>query len=432
MKQVERFSIVEYGDPENLIEKITNKCSISKHKIREYLTISGDHLAKELNFKVSPLIISFQSVKAVKFSGLIQVAPGIELEIIPKFLSEHSTTWREDFFYIATLSKHGYLLNSDRISASISNSDNLHNLIALAFSKMYLHNSRKSLRTYTQKVVTEYSYDGEVDFVDLFHPVADGYRQDIITYDKTNKYNSVIYNAAKNILPNLTDPRVIALIERIISDLRPQKPTNIITKNKLPSRSKHWQPLYDLSVDILSGLGLSMKNGNLQVPGYVIDSWRCWESLIGIILFKNKPMFKVKTQKKFKLGTRKSHAITDANVQPDFIVTKVIGDEETFIIDAKYKNNIKARKNRISESDIYESIAFMKATECNKTILIYPGREDRNQSGNLKVFETIDIDGLTILGVELSVLGISQRGALNEISTKFSLSLTNALESMNN
>jgi hypothetical protein len=429
MKQVERFSIVEYGSPENLVEKITRKCLISKYKIREYLTLTGDRLAKELNFNSSPLLISSQSVKAIKFSGLLQIAPGIELEVIPKFLSMHSNTWREDFFYIATLSKHGYLLNSDRLSASISNTDNLHNLIALAFSKMYLNNSRKPLRTYTQKVVTEYSYDGEVDFVDLFHPSSDGYKQDIVTYNKYNKYNSVIYTAARNILPNLTEPRVIRLIERIISDLSPQKTTNVITKNKLPSRTKHWQPLYDLSVDILSGLGLSMKNGNFQVPGYVIDSWRCWESLIGIILSKNKSMFEIKTQKKFKLGTRNSISITDANVQPDFIVKTHGESEKTFLVDAKYKNNAKANRNRISESDIYESIAFMRASKCHQTILVYPGREDSSRSGYLKVFETVDVGDLTIIGVELSILGISQRGALNEISTRFASSLLSVLDS---
>lgn len=423
MMQVNRFSISEYGESKKLVEEIQSKSSYSKAEINDLILKCGDSVSKELGFNKSPILISSGKVRAIKFSGLIQVAPGIELEVIPKFVGAEFDSWREDFLFVATLSKHGYLLSSDNISSSLSKNDNLHNIIALSFSKMYMENRRKQIRTYSTIVEHEFAIDGEIDIEDILIPSIDGFKQKTLQFSKTNPFNAVISQAAKILLPHLTDPRAVQLIERVIHHIGPQKIVPRIRFTKLPSRSKHWQKLYDLSVDISKNLGLSMRHGELRIPGYVIDTWRCWEDLIGVMANKNKDLFKVEYHPKFKLGEKLSESTSDVNVYPDYILQTHDRSLDPFLIDAKYKTNILKGKTRISESDIYESLAFLKSSNTRLIILIFPEQGSNMGSGELKVFEQIMIEDKIILGAQLCINGISRKSHFNQISKVLGQSL---------
>jgi len=51
---------------------------------------------------------------------------------------------------------------------------------------------------------------------------------------------------------------------------------------QLPGRALAWQPLFDLSVDVLKGFGLDYRQGAASAPAYLVDTWRVWEDLLTI------------------------------------------------------------------------------------------------------------------------------------------------------
>jgi len=69
---------------------------------------------------------------------------------------------------------------------------------------------------------------------------------------------------------------------------------------------------------------------------------------------------------------------------------------------------------RISEADIYEALAFARATSCETVVLAYPALPSNSQLqlGEVFLFEEVSVDKTRICGVEVEVRGISQRGEL--------------------
>ena len=53
------------------------------------------------------------------------------------------------------------------------------------------------------------------------------------------------------------------------------------------------------------------------------------------------------------------------------VFKKIHGGENNFFIDAKYKN-LGGKKRFITSTDLYESLAFMRASNTERCILAYP------------------------------------------------------------
>jgi hypothetical protein len=84
------------------------------------------------------------------------------------------------------------------------------------------------------------------------------------------------------------------------------------------------------------------------------------------------------------------------------------------LLDAKYKGHIEKGVLRIAESDIYESLAFARATGCERIVLAYPALlyKEALPPGSCSAFERVDIDGIRIFGVQIETRAISRSGAL--------------------
>ncbi|MEO1247828.1 MAG: restriction endonuclease, partial [Pseudomonadota bacterium] len=355
--------------------------NLARQEVRDLLLICGDRAGKALGFSTNPLTVAGESVRAFDMAGLLRVAPGIEIEISPKFLGLDSdnSRWREDFFFIATLSRHGRLLNAEQLRASPGDRGDLHTLVARAMTGMFWSNYRRPLRSYRPAEFEDFSLDGDVDAVDVLQPTEDGFRQTSMAFDRQNVFNGTILTAARQLLVNLRDPIAIAQLERMIAALAPQRSVGrIMRKSRLPSRSKRWQPLFDLSVDVINGFGLTYKTGSARAPGYILNTWRVWEDLLGVALRVGLGSNRVQSQLPRAIGTRRKYEqgalgpATTANVTPDLIVLSAPQGEASFIVDAKYKGHVERGRNRISEADVYEALAFARATGCDTVILAYP------------------------------------------------------------
>lgn len=414
-----RFSLTEYGAPLDLGHLISGSPELEHSRVAQVLAEAGDRIAKTLNIRTNPITIDSRGVRAVGFAGLIRLSPSLELEVAPKFLgrAENDSGWREDFFFLATLSRHGRLLARERLAASGGAPKDLSTLVARAIIGMYETRKRRPLRTYRRVKEADFFIDGDLDPVELSSPGPDGFEQEIMRFDRQNQWNAVFHAAASELLPIVSDPIAAAGLVRLIEDISPQNLNRKKSRKRIPSRHQNWRPLYDLSIDVLNGLGVNYNAGQAHVPGYVVSTWQIWEDLLTIAARLGFGREAVSPQKGFVLGAREKlwsgPEGVPISVFPDCVVEGQ-GKRPRFLLDAKYKGHIEKGGARISESDTYEALAFSRAADCNLIVLAYPAlsNADKRAIGECSVFEQIRIGEIRIIGVHIEVRGISASGAL--------------------
>jgi hypothetical protein len=295
---------------------------------------------------------------------------------------------------------------------------------------MYWDNRRRPLRSYRRLAIDDVFIDGDVDPVDIRFPGPDGFRQEVVRYDRNNRFNAAVRTAARELLPEVGDSEAASGLVRVIQDLPAHTSTNR-RRGKVPSRSRSWQPLVDLSHDVIDGFGISYKEGFASAPGYVLSTWQAWEDLLTIVVRLVYGADVAASQKPYLLGTRTDlpeGTVSNVRVYPDLIVAP-IGDRPEFILDAKYKTNALKGAVRISESDTYEAMAHAKASSCEHVVLVYPAAasEVSNPLGSAVLFEHLKVGATRIYGVYVEVRGISKRGAVMEFGARLRLDLEEIL-----
>lgn len=90
-------------------------------------------------------------------------------------------------------------------------------------------------------------------------------------------------------------------------------------------------------------------------------------------------------------------------------------------MDAKYKGHVERGSTSISNADIYEALAFARATAISEAVLVYPRPIEGLMSGQDEVghaleFSRVVADGVTIRAIELGVCGISKRNGLKRFA----------------
>lgn len=420
-----RLSLVEYGAPVDLSRAIAEAIGVDRTKANSLLMEAGSRAASSLRLNYNPISVDAKGTRAIDFAGLIRLAPSLELEVAPKFLGLDDTdaAWREDFFFLSTLSRHGRLLASERLSASGGTPRDLSTLVARSITSMYEARKRRPLRSYRRVREADFFIDGDPDPVDLIFPSPDGFEQELIRFDRRNGWNADIVAAAKVLLPEVSDPSAASSLVRLIEDLSPQNaPAN--RRKPIPARHRTWKPLHELSIDVLGGLGLNYKQGQAHAPGYLVDTWRVWEDLLTVAARLSFGRNAVVPQRGYPLGTKtkiSTGAVSKLSVYPDCVIEPE-GARPRMLLDAKYKGHVEKGQLRISEADIYEALAFSKATECNLVALAYPAQPgDSPQSvGTCTVFERIQVDAVQIIGLQIECRGVSKAGGLRLFSSNFS------------
>lgn len=416
-----RLSLVEYGSPVDLSHEIAASVGVDRTKANSLLTDAGARAASSLGLNYNPISVDGKGARAIDFAGLIRLAPSVELEVAPKFLGldEADSAWREDFFFLSTLSRHGRLLATERLSAASGAPRDLSTLVARSITSMYDSRKRRPLRSYRRVKEADFFIDGDPDPLDLIFPSPDGFEQELTRFDRRNGWNADIVAAARELLPEVSDPSVVSALVRLIEDLSPQNtPSN--RRKPIPARHRAWKPLHELSIDVLGGLGISYKQGNAHAPGYLVSTWRVWEDLLTLATRMGFGRSAVMPQKGFQLGTKTNFStgkVSKLSVYPDCVLL-ADGSRPTMLLDAKYKGHVEKSQLRISEADIYESLAFSRATGCNLVVLAYPAQpnEPPRPVGTCVVFERALVDDVHIVGIEIEGRFISRKGALRDFS----------------
>lgn len=412
-----RLSLIEYGTPVDLSRAIADAIGVDRAKSNSLLMEAGMRAASSLGLSYNPISVDAKGARAIDFAGLIRLAPSLELEVAPKFLGldDSDAAWREDFFFLSTLSRHGRLLASERLTASGGTPRDLSTLVARSITGMYEAHKRRPLRSYRRVRESEFFIDGDPDPVDLIFPSPDGFEQELIRFDRKNGWNGDIVAAARELLPEVSDPSVASSLVRLIEDLSPQNmPTN--RRKPIPARHRAWKPLHELSIDVLGGLGLNYKQGQAHAPGYLVNTWRVWEDLMTVAARLSFGRSAVVPQRGYPLGTKTkmgTGAVTKLSVYPDCVI-EPDGTRPRMLLDAKYKGHVEKGQLRISEADIYEALAFSKATGCNLVALAYPAMpgDAPHPVGTCTVFERAVVDAVQIVGIQIESRLISRTGAL--------------------
>lgn len=426
-----RFALTEYGAPVDLCKSISSAAGIDRTRAGQLLLDAGNRVSSALGLQTNPIAIDGRGVRAAGFAGLIRLGPSLELEIAPKFLGEVETNgaWREDFFYLATLSRHGRLLESERLTASGGAPKDLSTLVARAITGMYEVRKRRPLRSYRRLTEPDFFINGDFDPVELMFPGPDGFEQEVVRFDRQNQWNGAILAAAANLLPEVSDPHAAGGLVRLIEDLAPQVSSRSRSRKQIPSRHANWKPLHDLAIDVLNGLGVNYKQGSAHAPGYVVSTWQVWEDLLTIGARLGFGRHAVSPQKGFILGSRGKSSedgkFTPLSVFPDCVIEDR-GSRPRILLDAKYKGHIEKGTTRISEADIYEALAFARAAACELVVLAYPvlATSEPLKVGSCAVFEQIKVGNIKVIGVQIEARGIATNGALQVFAATMADQLT--------
>lgn len=158
----------------------------------------------------------------------------------------------------------------------------MYDIAGRILAREYSAHKRKLIRQYRRERFVDYAVEGEIDFETLFEGNPDGIPQTRVSFDKINPYNSTIQAAMLIVLPYVKDNSTRSIIGRAIQELGIQQ--NHINENRLrvPSRNKEWKGIYDLSFDIVSGMGSTLESGEILSPSFIVDTWRIWEWLITV------------------------------------------------------------------------------------------------------------------------------------------------------
>ncbi len=348
---------------------------------------------------------------------MLNVAPGFELEVVPKFLSPANANWREDFFALATLSQYGHVLPRDAVDASATIDQSLPALLARAVVHMYWQNHRRPLRTYERRELRDFSLQGDVDALDLVLPDPEGFLQRRLLLARDNDLNSVIAGATAALLPRVRDAVTQRDLQRVLHALGPQpRLPRVVRQRRLPSRHARWQALHDLSVQILQGYGGQYTAGGLTAPGFVMDTWRAWEDLVSLGARLGLSGYAVTTQTEARLGDRDGK---DLNVKPDVTAT----GPALLLADAKYIGR-SSKTTRLGSTEIYEALAFMRAAGAHEITLFYPGDPARLPAvGLTERFSVATIGADKVRAVAVGVQGLSSPDGL----TRFSVGIADAM-----
>lgn len=178
-------------------------------------------------------------------------------------------------------------------------------------------------------------------------------------------------------------------------------------------------------------MGAGLRPGERRGPGFVVNTWRIWQDLLSIATMIYFGGAHAIPERKRVLGRRNnllSGEFTDLVVRPDLRIQQ--RDAPHFLVDAKHKGRAGRSGFRISEADVYESLAFSRASDDCRVVLAYPRTSDKALAllGSLSLMETVEIGATHILAVDIEVRGISSKGGLPKFCEQFGRGLAELVD----
>lgn len=418
-----RFSVVEYRRSPGFVGKISAATGLPGAQVAGHLAKTSSRLNRDLRLGRSPFVLEGNSLTVEDVAGLVRCAPEFELEVIPKFLDGSLPTWREDFFFLASLTRFGRIIPSSQVLAGRASRADVPALIASAMIGMFEGIERRPLRAYRSRLVTDYSADGSVDEETLVLPRADGFSQSQYVLDRSNKFSAVIGAAIQRLLPDIRDSQLHRRLSRAGRTL--PKPEGRLRVSRLPrsvpSRHRRWQPLYELARYVLEGYGVSYEPQGLYGPAFVLKTPKAWEDVVLKALKLGSTQALVRAQPTFTLGHKGQGQKVKVNPDGSFHAAGC----DKILVDAKYKGRSGLVTKAVARADLYEALAFAKAAKVQRVVLAYPGADEASnlKPGELVRIDSYNLDSIEVEAVQVVCRGIGSRGGFFAFSKRFATSV---------
>lgn len=411
MTAVERLVLQELRERPGTTKEIAALSGVSEGDVLVQLRMLNDRVRDLLGYDEDPLTASgLGAWKANGVAGLLRLNSRVELEVVPKFLDPSSSTWRADFFLLAVLVKTGHVLLHDAISAGTQERGDLATLIARSLLNLCAENERRPIRTYRHTRRKDFAIDGDVNWETVLLPDPDGFTVTRLELSRQNPFNATLAAGVQMLIPEVADADTQAQLRLLSQRIGPQNSSPTMFA-PLPPRHRGWQQPYELARLIVDGLGLNLDQGTFTGPGFILSTWSAWECLCEEVLRRALPNYKVQGQKQWVLGHR---GADEVYVKPD--ISPVSGGAVPFLLDAKYKTRL-GRRPRISASDLYEALAFLRATNAKRMFLLYPALHspDKLPLGAWRAFDEVKVDDSVVEGFAIQVQGLAQRGGFGAL-----------------
>lgn len=373
----------------------------------------NERLRAQFGYDTDPIEVNSAGAWRVDgIAGLLRLNEQVELEVVPKFLDPDAATWRRDFFVLAVLVQTGHLLASDEISAETDDRGALATLVARSLLRVHGENARRRIRRYRRSAFEDFSLDGDVDWETLSLPGPNGMLLERLELTARNSYNATLLAAIEILGPEVSDGDTQAQLDALARAFGNQESAPR-TFAPLPQRYASWTTAYDLSQMVINGLGLDLVAGRFLGPGFVLSTWRAWQQLCEELARRANPGRTVVPQAKLKLGERSTGSL-DVFVTPDIKVE--FGASHGFLLDAKYKTR-HGRRSGIVSTDLYESLAFLRAAGNDRIGLLYPSQRNTVElpTGEWRRFDRILVDYYQVDGIEVQVQGLGTKHGFDRL-----------------
>lgn len=409
MLAIKILSVREYGAP-TLLEEAASALDISVSELTNLLFNASERIRARLNIN-DAIFISGKSFRVGKIAGILKLSQNIELEIIPKFLIDGSVSWKEDFYFIASLSRFGVYLSEDKMSSALSQTSALVDSLAETIINQFVQLRRSPIRTYEAFEWRDFVISGDLDDSDYYQYDEDGFQQRETRLSMINVYNKVFYEAFKLLLVEVCSPQLKLKITSCIAYLSPQAKNPAMLYKPLQNRNRKWQRIYMLSLSILKSFKVSYTAQDMEVlPGFLIRTADSWENLMLSSLKSRTTNFIVNNSNYlFGSHSKPSVSLNKLFVHPDISVYDTA--KCVLLLDAKYKSQDSSGEMAVSRADIYEMLAFLVSKKVKKGLLLYPAQSGLfsvdSLPGQTCAFERILIQEHEIVGLCINVEGIS-------------------------
>lgn len=391
---MERIVLIEGQFYSELIPLLAQRLGLDRYSLVESLYGVDDYLNHRLSVS-GTLRLDRQHFSFSRIAGIFRVNDCLEIEVVPKFLTG-SEAWRADFLLLLTRTRWGVTTGQQMVGVLASREHGISDTLAMVFLAMFDEVCHVPVRSYQRRVIHSFQVMGDLDEESIVMPELDGFSQGITEFSRCNEFNAVISHAAQVLMTATIDFSLRARLQRVISFLGPQRGLTSYRPKRVPSRFANWTEIYDLSTDILDGYGIDYLNqGGLQSPGFVVRTSDAWEEYIRQALVLGMRGCVVSFQEKHRFAKR-DHSFVQ--VRPDYVVRA--DDGRAVLVDAKYKYS-DAKAKTISNADIYEGWAFMKATGIPRLLLLYP-YADGDMEEKFELFQSVADEENEIFGIRVN------------------------------
>jgi 5-methylcytosine-specific restriction enzyme subunit McrC len=419
----ERLSLTEQASNPHALGELASRTGQAVSELAHLLVTASERLKRELAVPFQPIEVAGDAVRVSGIAGLVRVAPGLELEVAPKFLGVDDESWRADFFVVASISRFGRVLETDSVAGGFGERGDLATLVGRTGVRLYWANHRRPIRLYRRRQWVDFEVDGDVDPEALIAPSEDGFGQEAVSLERNNTFNQVLGVAFASLLPEIRDPDVRRQVGRVAASL-PRLPRSRPGRfpSKVPARHRDWQTLYELGRQVMAGFGVDYVGRELLAPGYAVKTADAWQDLVSFAL---EAQLGTKASKRLASFPWAARGRAPVAVTPDVSVSFPSANA---LVDAKYKGRSDDDERRISSSDLYESYAFCRASGISTVVLVYPRTAGlpRLALGEGREFDRVTIDDATVVGVEVECRGLAQRSGFRTFAT----ALVGALEAI--